>query len=912
MNARGFRWVLLVGFISLFSHSAIAQFTTTGELFGNVTGVDDEPVTGAVVILKSDRAITTLTSITDAKGVYRVSNIPPASYHLTITSEDNGSIGPLRVTVRAGSGQRLDYRLTLLRAIHEEISVEADAPQIETTRSETNKYISSEAIQNLPLQNRSFLDILMTVPGVHSADAALTPGSPRNSFHVHGARANQNNFLIDGAPNNDRSDLNSEELGALVLAGPKSRTGAGPAGATFQVGTALQPFSIDAIEMVQVSTSLFSAEYGSGSGGIVNVVTKSGTDVYLGSVATQYQSDDYVREAPQKIDRYLGSFSLGGPLVRGKTHFFASVERDDHELGYNFGQGRFIVGPFLQNLGLTANRTERNRVTAKLTHNARPRESFTITLNYSDESADVLDSAFRPSIEDLVREDHQNESIGLVGRDVTLFRSDAMLESLAGFTNVDRTFHSDAEGITEHRNVNGPLGFELHRSGPGSPDSTNRLRSLFWSEKLSWQTATGTWKSGIGLDRFSQNTQQEAWVNHAYFFAATPQFGGVVPAAHLSPSVTESFAFVQHDWYRGEHTTVNAGVRTGYDDLVHNLTFEPRLGIAWDPRGDARSVLRAGVGIYHDRSNLIGHTGADRPPYFEGPIDPETNEIIFGPTGEIVVDPALDLPRSTKWSLGYERQLPFALVAGVALHGSRNRGLFYTERLNRRANDAAGTRPDPTRGDIEFYTNAGESDVYELEVELRRSFSRGALLQFSYNYQDAEGNSTFEFGAWQGTAADGLTWSEDAPRRSQVHGPLDSEIRHSAKLSGVAELPWGIMVSSIAHWRTGRPFSVYHIFANPQRGAILPEGYNSRRLDNYYNVDMRLAKAFSVRGRSVRLSIDVFNVTDRRNVLGRVGTEKSNLSGPIGAPGTEENRSFLRVTGRSAARTGQVGVRFLF
>ena len=175
----------------------------------------------------------------------------------------------------------------------------ASVPQIESVTSQINKYVSFDEIQNLPLQNRDFLDVLKIVPGVSSGVPAGTYADrgPRNSFNIHGGRSNDNDFLLDGAANNDKSDLNYEDIASTqILGGPTSSSGAGRAGQTFQVGTALQTYNLDAIQEVQVSTSMFSAEYGSGgSGGVINVITRSGTNLLAGSVTVQEQRDAWVK-----------------------------------------------------------------------------------------------------------------------------------------------------------------------------------------------------------------------------------------------------------------------------------------------------------------------------------------------------------------------------------------------------------------------------------------------------------------------------------------------------------------------------------------------------------------------------------------------------------------------------------------
>lgn len=893
-----------------------AQFTTTGEIVGKVTDDHGAPLPGATITLKPVDRVTAATATTDRDGRYRIANMTPGTYQLTVQHTGSATIGPVAIIVNAGSALKLDYQMPVVSAVSVEIEVKAPAPQIETVKSQVDKYITEKAIQQLPLQNRTFLDVLTIVPGVDRGVPAGTLASrgPRNSFNIHGGRSNENNFLIDGAPNNDKSDLNYEDIASVqILGGPTTSAGAGPAGATFQVGTALQTFNIDAIQEVQISTSMFTAEYGSGSGGVINVITRSGGDSFQGSGTYQHQSDNYVKNPPQKFKRDQGSLALGGPVVRGRMHFFASFERDDNKLGYDFNQSRFIVGRFLQGLDLTANNTKVNRGTAKVSTDFTAANNFSVTANYVSETADVMNSIFRASVNNIVPEFHANRSLGFIARDVQNFGAGMLLESLANFTNVHRSFNSGNDHPRELRLRNDPvIGLIFDATGTNSPDSTNKITDFAWSEKLNWFTGKRSWKVGAGLDRFKQDTRQVEYLALSYGFGTVPTSGLFIPAAHLSPSVTDTYAFAQQDWFFSDRLTYNLGLRLGHDNLVGDTTLEPRFGVAYDVSGHGRSVLRAGFGIYHDRSNLIGATGADRPPVIIGSVDPVTLAVLPGtPPSDVQLDPDLKLPTIYKWVLGYEQQLPWQLVAGAHLYGSNSRDLFYTDQLNRPLNNAAGTRPDPTKGSIEFYTNSGKSDVYDVELQVRRNFVRGSIIDASYTYEHTKGNSSFDFVSGN-SPLNFPTFADSGPQRYQVSGPLDFEVKHSFKLSGVAQLPWGFLASGILKWRTGLPFSVTETFRNPQPGGIFPEGYNSRRLDTFFNLDTRFAKTFTVRSSGLELFLDLFNVTNKQNVIERNGLRRFNNNGGLNDPGVQNNPSFLAVRTRGAARSGQVGLRVTF
>jgi outer membrane receptor for ferrienterochelin and colicin len=899
---------------------AFAQYTTSGAVFGKVTGTDGKPLPGVTVTLRSPLLVNPLVTTSDANGAYRFGDIVPGTY--TLSADLSGFVGTEmeKVVVRVGSALRLDIEMGQAKGVKEQVAVTAAAPQIESIKSQINKYVSFQEIQNLPLQNRQFLDVLQTLPGVTGGvpSAAYISRGPSNSVSIHGGRTNENDFLLDGAANNDKSDLNYDDIATVDwFAGPREDA-AGLAGRTFQVGTALQTYSLDAIQEVQVSTSLMAAEFGSGgSGGVINVITRSGTDLLAGSATIQTQRDAWVKGSTQTIRRTIGALSLGGPIVKGKTFYFGTYERDDHKLGIDFSEPDYFVGEYLRNpkSNLTANHTTRDRVTFKLTQMFSPSNTLTFTTNYIDERADTLGTVFRISFADTLNNTFGNKSLGAIVRDMAVLGDGKMtLESLASTTGVDRDAASSTTAPRVTTSVYDNQGNYLYfyATGREGPATTNRISTLGWSEKLSYATDHAFSKFGVGLDYFKQHSQQaEFWD-----YSVDPLYGNQwahQAAEDLTVSVTDAYAFGQTDWFVNQKTTLNLGVRYGHDNLVKGNTFEPRIGLAYDPGGDGKQVIRAGFGLYHDRSNLIGATGALRAPYLYGYYDANGN--IIPPTGiyETVVDPSIKLPTIYKFVLGYQRQLGTRTTAGVTLFTNLSRDLFYQQTLNRA--DANGNRPDPTKGDITYYGNYGKSDVYDLEFEFHHMFSNGSMVQASYTYEHAYGNSSFDFISGNNPINYAI-YQAGQIQPQQVWGPLDASLEHNVKLSGVFLLPWGFQFSPAISWNSGGRYfwytSWYELPTYYEHFDFYGGGYNQKKIGSYFDADVRVAKNFKLGGTNLLAFFDMFNVTDRMNVLDRNGLYAYNYGGPIGSPGTVYYRNFLRPEHYGPRRSAQLGVRFSF
>ena len=488
---QSFGWILMAAV--LLSAAPAAGQGPTGQVLGHVTDSEGAAVSGATVILQSQEIEEPLTATTDADGFYNATNVRPATYQVSV--EATGYAGaPASLAVRVGSIQRVNFELAATEEVSEEITVVSERPQIETLDSRVNKYISFEEIQSLPLPNRSFLDVLRILPGVHGglAVGGLENSAPNNSFSVHGARMNQNQFLIDGVANNDLSDLNYDDLATSeTRAGPRSSAGAGQRGSTFSTGTALQTYNLDAIQEVQVSTSMFSAEYGNASGAVINIITRSGADQYNASATVQQQHDGVVEPGftgrtaddaeqleGQDFTIRQASLTLGGPVNRGTTHFFTSYEHDDYEMGYDYNQSHVYVRSVPVELGLTANVTNRDRLTGKLTHQFSDSNDLTVSGNWVSEQAAIGHSLFRSRQQDIEHQDHANDSLGLSVRHVAAVGSDMTLESVLGQIQADRSMETSSDPLRRLRLYFHEDGASFFTSrAPSAPKSTTRSRA---------------------------------------------------------------------------------------------------------------------------------------------------------------------------------------------------------------------------------------------------------------------------------------------------------------------------------------------------------------------------------------------------------------------------------------------------
>lgn len=302
----------LMAFICLFlalgglSSALWAQQSTTGTVEGTVSDPSGAVLPGVTLTLRNAATGFQRVTYTAGNGNFLAPAMPVGTYQ--VKAELDG-FGPAekRVEVNIGSIVKLDFTLGVAAAT-ETIEVSAAAPVIETTRSSQSSTVDEAAVANLPTNGRNFIDFVLTTPGV-TRDVRL------GDISFAGQRGTLNSLVVDGADNNNT--FFGQALG---------RTGS---------GRAPYQFSQDAVQEFQVNRNAYSAEYGRAGGAVINVVTKSGTNDFHGSLFEFYRdkslnSNSFANELANRpkseyaYDQFGGS--LGGPLLRDRAFFFVNYD----------------------------------------------------------------------------------------------------------------------------------------------------------------------------------------------------------------------------------------------------------------------------------------------------------------------------------------------------------------------------------------------------------------------------------------------------------------------------------------------------------------------------------------------------------------------------------------------------------
>ncbi len=298
-----------------FSVPSYAQ-VAGGTLSGTITDPSDKLVPQAQISIRNVATGITAIVMTNSDGFYIAANLLPGEYEVTVAAKGFATEARKGISLTVGAQQVFDLSLHVGSAAKTVVEVTTEAPAVQLASSDISAVVSANTVRELPLNGRSWTDLAALQPGVSTIQTQPTfaVGADRGNrgfgqqLTISGARPQQNNYRLDGISLNDYAN------GA-----PGSVLGGN--------------LGVDAIQEFSVLTSNYSAEYGKTSGGVVNAVTRSGTNGFHGSVYEFLRNnkldarnffDDPSGTPPFKRNQFGGA--IGGPVVKNRTFFFADYE----------------------------------------------------------------------------------------------------------------------------------------------------------------------------------------------------------------------------------------------------------------------------------------------------------------------------------------------------------------------------------------------------------------------------------------------------------------------------------------------------------------------------------------------------------------------------------------------------------
>jgi hypothetical protein len=868
------------------------QNVTSASLSGRVEDTCGAVITGANVTAANVETHQRFATTSDNEGRYRFPFLRTGAYDLTVEATGFHAV-TRQITVLLGQVLELPVQLEV-----EGVSVNvdvgaADAPLVETARTQITETIRPREIADLPLNGRNYLDLALLVPGVSPTNTgsnqrfAETSAVPGQGISGAGQRNLYNSFIVDGvSANDDAADL---------------------------TGTY---YSEEVIDQFQVVTSGGIAEFGRASGGVVNILTRSGTNDWRGNFygfARNQRFDARNPLAPTKdlLTQAQYGGTAGGPLRRERTFFFTNFEQtrrnysavltiapaaltsiNDRLRAVNYGGPLIETGVVPASFDTTNffaridhRLTERNQLSARysLYHIEAVNSRNVGGLNAVSRGSGIDDTDQTVQVSNVTT--LSSRTINEARFQFTRSRLDAPMNdttgpavNIAGVANFGTaTFSPLARDVNLFEavdNVSTQLGNHSLKAGGGF--LYNRLNIVFPGAFQGVYNFSSLNNSLSG----NYNTFQQA-------FGAPEQF-------QSNPNLG---AFIQDEWRVRHDLTINAGLR--YDvqylpDPIQTDTnnFAPRLGIVYAP-GDRKTVIRASYGLYYDRvplratSNALQRDGSKylvvqlAPNQPGAPVFPDVLAVQPAtlPTKPNItrIDPNIPLSYTQQANFQIERELPLDAVLSVGYLNVRAKHVILSRNVNvPRFPASAGVpnlgRPDPNWGNISQFEGAGNSYYDGMVVSFNQRASRWATVRLSYTLSktiDDAGNFFFS------TVQDNFNIRDD-------RGLSDNDQRHRLVLSGTLEAPRernstgfgrvldGFQFGYIFTYASRLPFNVLlgsdRNFDGNNNDRPVGVGRNTGRGFDFASLDLRVSRRFRLTERvDLQLLAEGFNVLNRAN-----------------------------------------------
>ncbi|HLA76055.1 MAG TPA: TonB-dependent receptor [Vicinamibacteria bacterium] len=592
----------------------------TGAIVGAVRAQDGALLPGATVTATGP--IGNVQAVSDEKGEYRFPRLPSGVYKVTAALSGFTS-GERTVNLTVGSTNRADFTLGVA-AVTETISVVSEASVIDLTSSSTTTNISRERIDYVP-RGRDFTDVVTQAAG--AADESQAGG-----ISIDGSSGSENRFVIDGIDTTDP-----------------------------QEGISAVPLRADFLEEVQVKSAGYSAEYGGSTGGVINVITKSGTNIWRGGVLAQYEDRslggdepallrDSLTEStftyinPPKDDerRIDPGLFVGGPIFKDRLWFFGSYQPGIRktERTVHFSNG--VVNTFPQDFRV-------NYGTANITGNLGSKVLFRVGANFSPYTTEksLPNRDGRTSLtdqDDWLRgtEGKRNTYSGSIDYTPT---SNFVVSARAGRyrTDEETTGIEFPDLIHQFSTASTPAGIAAipaqYRKSAGFlsdvliTDATTRneyKRDYVGIDATMFFNGLGEHqiKGGFQTEKISNDVDQGYNADRILYYAGrtyrtstgqtvSGQYGyfRLLNISTLGKVESRNEAlFIQDTWKVIPRLTLNIGVRAEHERIpnfgergVKNpIEFKwseklaPRLGFSFDVLGDAKWKLYGSYGKYYD------------------------------------------------------------------------------------------------------------------------------------------------------------------------------------------------------------------------------------------------------------------------------------------------------------------------
>jgi len=303
---------------------ALAQGASTGDLHVSVKDPKGGVVINATVTARDVAKGLERAGSSDGQGGYSVRQLAPGTYSVTVDAPGFAKAEATGVAITVGEMAELPITVAVAGG-KEVIEVSSQAELVETARSSTTDTIGQRRIDNLPINGRNYINFTLTDSQVLRDNAPNTGAAPTSGLNISGQRGRSNLVNVDGADATDNA-----------------------------VNGVRSTVSQEAVQEFQIITNSYAAEYGRASGGVVNIITRSGSNEFHGDVYGYLRNRNFQAVNPfsttsnPAYTRVQGGLAFGGPIKKDKTYYYFAYETTRrHETGFSsIGQGNFGLSPF--------------------------------------------------------------------------------------------------------------------------------------------------------------------------------------------------------------------------------------------------------------------------------------------------------------------------------------------------------------------------------------------------------------------------------------------------------------------------------------------------------------------------------------------------------------------------------------
>jgi hypothetical protein len=754
-----------------------AASAATGQMQVTVTDQNGQPLGLVFVIVQRDDK-TVAQGQTTPSGTATLRQLATGTYKLLLEKQGFYTAVVPKLEVVSGQTAPVEVRLQPVREYKEEVEVTAQPSPIDPEENSNAQAITATDISNIPYPTtRDYRNVLPYIPGV----IADTSGQ----IHVAGASTQEIQDYLDGF------EVSQPASGALSLR--------------------VNP---DSLRKIDVRSSRYSALYGKGSGGLVDLQVQDGDNRF------RFNATDFLPTFQNVKGFHVNNWTprayFSGPLKRDKVWFDLSHEG---ETDYN------IVKQLPDEAD--TNRIWRIDDMARIRMNLAPGNVLTANalLNMQD-SRNAGISPFDPVS---VSTNNHNYLYLLGLKDQITIAKDTLLEFGAAF------HRNKASSLPQ-----GDLPYVLGPAGRAGNFFTD-TQSISTRTQGYANLFLRPWKF-MGTHQFTVGGREDRVLYHADINRGLVQFvdgnGALLRQISFantpgfSLSTLESSAYVQDRWMPVQRVIIEPGARWDRDSFLGRDLFSPRIAGTVLLHQASEAKFSAGIGIYYDRSNLaLASNGAQG----------ERTDQFFSPAAvtfpaAFTVDPRLlEMPRYTNWSVALERRMPWRVYARL-------------EFLSRHGEHGWAFEPQsPT----EFQLLSNKKDRYDAaQITLRKDLKRGYPALISYTRSRATSNQTVDF------AIDALLVGQ------QVGGVLPWDAPNQLTAWGTYPLPWKFKKFDLAAstiWRSGFGFVTIDQF-----GQIV-SGPGQFRFPDFFTLNLALERKFNFHGYLWALRAGMDDVTDRAN-----------------------------------------------